>query len=144
MFVLERIERHLWRRGFVQAPLRRAMRNLFCFSWALFFAGLLLLPVTDTVFWTGGAALLSCWNFYTLSRFVQNSLPASLPAEDKNGARTAQVLKKALRLRSYLRLFITGILMYISLVAFHADPAALAAGLSASIVIIPISLVFRH
>lgn len=143
MSLVEQIERYLWRQGFVQAPLRRAMRNLFCLSWALFLAGVLLLPMTSMVFWTGATALLSTWNFYTLSRFIQKALPAFLPADDKDRAKTAHAIKKGLRLRAFLRLFITGILLYISLTTFHAEPVALAAGLSVSIVTIPISLMFH-
>ncbi len=143
MFFFEQIERHLWRQGFVQAPLRRAMRNLFCLSCTLFLAGVLLLPMVNTVFWMGAMALLSTWNFYTLARFIQKALPAFFPPDDKNGVKTAHIVKKSLRLRAVLRLFITGILLYICLTTFHADPVALAAGLSVSIVIVPIYLMFQ-
>ena len=144
MFLSEQIERWLWRHGFFHAPLRRAMRNLFFFSWGLFLLGTALLGVTRSFFWAGVMALLSCWNFYTLARFIQAVMPVSIPIQDKNGAQTARVVKKGLLLRTYFRLFITGLLVYISLVTFHAEPVALAAGLSVSVVIIPISLMFRH
>ena len=144
MFLFEQIGRWLWRRGFLHAPLRRAMRNLFFFSWALLLLGIVLLSVTRNIFWAGIMALLSCWNFYTLAKFIQCIMPASIPAQDKDGAQTARVVKKGLLFRTYFRLFITGLLVYISLVTFHAEPVALAAGLSVSIVIIPISLMFRH
>ena len=144
MFLFEQAERWLWRRGFLHAPLRRAMRNLFFFSWALFLLGMVLLGVTRNVFWAGMMALLSCWNFYTLARFIQCVMPVSIPVQDKDGVQTARVVKKGLLLRTYFRLFITGLLVYISLVTFHAEPVALAAGLSVSIVIVPISLMFRY
>ena len=144
MFLFEQIERWLWRRGFLHAPLRRAMRNLFFFSWALLLLGIVLLSVTRNIFWAGIMALLSCWNFYTLARFIQAVMPVFIPDQDKDGAQTARVVKKGLLIRTYFRLFITGLLVYISLVTFHAEPVALAAGLSVSIVIIPISLMFRH
>ena len=144
MFLFEQIERWLWRRGFLHAPLRRAMRNLFFFSWALLLLGIVLLSVTRSIFWAGIMAILSCWNFYTLARFIQAVMPVSIPDQDKDGAQTARVVKKGLLIRTYFRLFITGLLVYISLVTFHAEPVALAAGLSVSIVIIPISLMFRH
>lgn len=144
MSVFERVERFLWRRGFVHAPLRAATRNLLIFSAIFFLLGLALLPWTDEALWAGIASLLSAWNFYTLARFIQCALPASMPESDRKGTATARIVKKSLLLRTYLRLFITGFFMYVALVDYQASPAALAAGLSVSVTMIPITLAFRR
>ena len=143
MSIIEQADRRLWRRGFIHAPLRRAVRNLFFFSLLLFVAGLLALPWGSAVFWTGVMAMLSFWNFYTLALFIQHVLPASMPEADKNGAGRARIVKKGLLIRTQLRLFITGIFVYTALVFFQASPIALAVGLSTAMIIIPISLIFR-
>lgn len=144
MGIFEQMEKALWRKGFVYAPLRLAVRDLLIFSAIFFAAGTALLPWTSQVFWAGVAALLSCWNFYTLAIFIQSTLPAALPAEDKRGAATAHVVKKGLRLWTYLRLFLTGFFVYFALVQLQVSPIALAAGLSVSVTITPLSLIFRR
>lgn len=143
MSIIEQVDRRLWRSGFIHAPLRRAARNLFLFSVILFAVGTALLPWCGDVFWCAVMSVLSFWNFYTLALFVQHVLPASMPDEDKNGLSRARIVKKGLLIRSQLRLFITGIFVYIALVFFQASPAALAAGLSTAMIIIPVSLIFR-
>lgn len=143
MRIIEQVDRRLWRRGFLHAPLRRAVRNLFCFSLLLFFVGLAALPWGTGPFWSGVMSMLSFWNFYTLALFIQKVLPASIPQGDKNGAVQARIVKKGLLIRTQLRLFITGIFVYIALVFFQAGPVALAAGLSSAMIIIPVSLIFR-
>lgn len=144
MSIFEQVEKRLWRRGFIHAPIRAAVRNILIFSSALFAVGLCLWPWTDRVFWAGAMAVLFCWNFYIISRFVQEALPLSIPEEDRNGASTARVVKKGLLLRSQLRLCITGVFVYIWLALFQADPVSLAAGLTATVALIPISLIFRR
>ena len=144
MSFFERVERGLWRKGFIHAPVRAAMRNIIIFSSAMLLAGTALFPWTDRLFWAGVMAVLFCWNFYTISLFVQEALPLSIPEEDRRGAATARVVKKGLLLRTYLRLFLTGFFVYFALVQFQASPIALAAGLSASVTIIPLSLIFRR
>ena len=144
MSIFERGERFLWRRGFGQPSLRAATRNLLIFSVIFFGLGAALLPWSTDGLWAGGAALLSAWNFYTLARFIQYAMPAAMPETDRRGAATARVVKKGLLLRTYLRLFITGFFVYVALVQFQASPAALAAGLSAAVTIIPLSLFFRR
>ena len=144
MIGLESVECYLWKKGFVKAPLRIAMRNLFCFSCLFFLLGILLLPFGPQVLQASVMSLLSCWNFYTIALFVQHTLPASIPEGDSGGVNTARKMKKALLLRSQLRLFITGIFVYIALVAFQANPVALAAGLSSAVIIIPASLILRR
>ena len=143
MSIIEQVDRRLWRSGFIHAPLRRAARNLFLFSLLLFVVGTALLPWRDGVFWSGVMSVLSFWNFYTLALFIQQALPASMPDEDKNGLSRARIVKKGLFIRTQLRLFITGIFVYIALVFFQASPVALAVGLSTAMIIIPVSLIFR-
>ena len=144
MNIIEQADRHLWRKGFMHAPLRGAVRNLFFFSVLLFLAGLIVLPWFPPLFWSGVMAVLSFWNFYTLALFIQQALPASIPEEDRNGSARARIVKKGLLVRTQLRLFITGFFVYIALVVFQASPAALAAGLSSAIIVIPASLIFRY
>ena len=144
MGIIEQVDRFLWRRGFFSASLRTAIRNLFFCSAIIFSAGAVGLPWNDFFFWTGTASFLSCWNFYTLALFIQQAVPASIPAADRYGEASARVVKKGLLLRSQLRLCITGFLVYIAVVVFQASPAALAAGLSATVVIIPVSLFFQR
>ena len=144
MSIFERVERFLWRRGFIHAPLRTATRNLLIFSGLFFLFGAALVPWSMEGFWAGVAAVLSAWNFYTLALFIQHALPAVIPESDKKGMATARIVKKGLLLRTYLRLFLTGFFVYLALVQFQASPVALAAGLSASVTIIPLSLIFRR
>ena len=144
MSIFERVERILWRRGFVHAPLRAATRNLLIFSALFLLFGAMLAPWCDQLLWAGIASVLSAWNFYTLALFIQHAMPAVVPAEDKKGRATASVVKKGLLLRTYLRLFITGFFVYVALVQFQVSPVALAVGLSASVTIIPLSLIFRR
>ena len=143
MSIIEQADRHLWQKGFLHAPLRSAVRNLFFFSLLFLAAGIAAFPWSRSLFWGGAMAMLSVWNFYTLALFVQQVLPASIPEEDRLGASRARIVKKGLLIRTQLRLFITGIFVYIALVVFQASPVALAAGLSSAIVIIPVSLIFR-
>ena len=143
MSIIEQVDRRLWRSGFIHAPLRRAARNLFLFSLLFFVAGMLSLAWGRFLFWGGVMAMLSFWNFYTLALFIQQALPASIPEDDKNGFSRARIVKKGLLIRTQLRLFITGIFVYIALVFFQASPGALAVGLSTAMIIIPVSLIFR-
>ena len=143
MSIIEQADRCLWRRGFIHAPLRRATRNLFFFSLGILVAGIGVFPWWRELFWAGVTAVLSCWNFYTLALFIQHALPLSIPGGDKNGASRARIVKKGLLVRTQLRLFITGIFVYIALVFFQANPIALAVGLSSALIIIPVSLIFR-
>ena len=144
MSIFEQVERALWRKGFIHASIRVAMRNILIFSVAFLLAGTALFPWTDQVFWAGAMAVLFCWNFYTISLFVQEALPLSIPEEDRRGASTARVVKKGLLWRSQFRLCITGIFVYMWLVLFQADAVSLLAGLTAAVAMIPISLIIRR
>ena len=144
MSIFERVECALWRRGFVYAPLRAATRNLLIFSALFLLLGMALVPWSLQMFWGGIAAVLSAWNFYTLARFIQSCMPAVMPEGDKKGVATAHVVKKSLLFRTYLRLFITGLFVYVALVQFQANPAALAIGFSVPVTIIPLSLIFQR
>ena len=93
MSIFERVERFLWRKGFVQAPLRAATRNLLIFSGIFLFQGAALLPWTTQVAWAGVSSVLSAWNFYTLALFIQHAMPAVIPEGDKNGLSTARDVK---------------------------------------------------
>ena len=99
MSIFERVERFLWRRGFVYAPLRAATRNLLIFSAIFLLLGAALVPWSDQIFWAAVSAVLSSWNFYTLALFIQHAMPAVIPEGDRNGLATARVVKKRLLLK---------------------------------------------
>lgn len=138
MTLTDRVERYLWRRGFAPGPVRLVARTLIMMSAGLFILGVVLLPLARWPFWLGLGAALSTWNFYSLAFFVQKIFPSV-------AANTGQArhLMLGQLLRSNLRLFITGILVYISLVRFHANPFALVAGLSLAVLIMPVLLIIR-
>lgn len=160
--LLEKIEKLLWQRGFRNAAVRRISVVLLVMSTSLVAAGIILLPFTSWVFWLGVGAALSAWNFCSLADFVQRIFPVitaqTAPAasssvnestldhtdnskknsggKSKNGAASKFFLQGQL-FRSYFRLFITGILVYTALVVCRANPFALAIGLSAAILAMP-------
>ena len=143
MCIIERIDGALWRRGFIQPPVRRVMRNILCVSLALAAAGIVLLPFTDEGVWIALASLLTSWNFYDIARSVQKAMPASIQAGDSRGAAAAAIVKKRVLLRSQIRLFLSAVFLYAALVVFHASPFSLAAGFSVSVIVIPFSLLPR-
>ena len=139
------VDRWLWRQGFDAGPVRSGARTLMLLAAALLAVGTALLPLMTWPFWLGVGALLSAWNFYHLALFVLRTFPSSFPAGSKGGASSpaARRLLVGQVLRSNLRLFITGFFVYMALVVFHANPFALAAGLSAAVLILPVFFVFR-
>lgn len=143
MNLISQIDGFLWRKGFIRAPLRACARNMLIFSTVLTVLGAALLPWTPHVFWAGIMAVLTFWNFYSLSVFILHAMPAVLPQEDTRGAATARTVKKGLLLRSNLRLFITGIFVYVFLVYLGAGPASLVIGLTLAMSVLPASL-FLH
>lgn len=116
------------------------MRNIFLVSAMLFAAGAVLAPWTHILLWVALTALVTCWNFYDLAKAVQHVLPASIPEGDRKGEAVTAIVKKRVLLRSQIRLFITGIFVYIALVVFHASPFALAAGFTVPVIVIPVTL----
>lgn len=129
------VDRRLWRRGFGPGPVRSGARTLILLAAALLAGGGALLPLTTWPFWLGAGAALSAWNFYQLALFVLRAFPSG----NEGGANSpaARRLLLGQLARSNLRLCITGFLVYISLVVFHANPWALAAGLSAAVLVTP-------
>ena len=141
MNTADRVDRWLWQRGFPDGPVRTVIRNLVLVSTGLLILGTLLLPLIHWPFWLGVGAALSTWNFYSLAVFVQRAFPRPGAGSSTNASRAFLI---AQLLRSNLRLFITGILVYISLVVFRANPFALVAGLSATVCMIPALLLIRR
>lgn len=129
------VDHWLWRRGFGPGPVRSAARTLILLAAALLTAGAALLPFTAWPFWLGAGAALSAWNFYQLARFVQYAFPSGNEGGANSSA--ARRLLVGQLVRSNLRLFITGFFVYMALVVFHANPFALAAGLSAAVLVLP-------
>ena len=143
MNLLLRIDTFLWHSGFIHPPVRRCARNLLLFSACLASLGTAFLPWTQHVFWAGIMSLLTCWNFYSLAVFIHHALPATIPEGDPKGTATARSIRKGLLLRSNLRLFITGIFVYVFLVYLGAGPASLVIGLTLAMSVLPASL-FHH
>lgn len=135
------VDRWLWRRGFGPGPVRGCARALILLAAALSLAGTLLLPLIAWPFWVGAGAALSAWNFYHLALFIQRAFPSG--SEGGANSPAARRLLAGQVFRSNLRLFITGIFVYMALVVFHANPFALAAGLSAAVLILPVFFLFR-
>lgn len=139
---MDRVDRFLWRRGFQAGPVRRVARALILASAALLVLGALLLPLTAWPFWLGVGAALSSWNFYSLAFFIQHAFPFGAEGQEAAGASRGLWLGQLVR--SNLRLFITGFLVYMALVVFRANPFALVAGLSAAVLMMPALLVIRR
>lgn len=140
MHSVDLVDGWLWRHGFAAGPVRTGARVLILLAAALFAAGLMLLPLTAWPFWLGVGAALSAWNFYSLALFVLRAFPGG----NNGAAPAARALLLGQLLRSNLRLFITGFFVYMALVAFHANPFALAAGLSAAVFVLPVVFVVRR
>ncbi|MCH5277252.1 MAG: hypothetical protein J1E80_05390 [Desulfovibrionaceae bacterium] len=129
------VDRWLWRRGFGPGPVREGARTLILLAAVLLGAGAALLPLTAWPFWLGAGTTLSAWNFYHLALFVQRAFPSGNEGGANSSA--ARRLLAGQLARSNLRLFITGFFVYMALVVFHANPFALAAGLSAAVLVLP-------
>ncbi len=126
------LERWLCRRGFYLPRIRRLCRWLIVFALGSLALGLLLLPWLAWPVWLGVGAALSAWNFFSLAQFVQDVFPQN----GQNQGSQRKILLGQL-FRSNLRLFISGILIYTSLVAGAANPFALLAGLSTTVIAAP-------
>ena len=137
-----RVDRGLWRRGFAAGPVRTGARVLILLAAALLAAGIALFPLAAWPFWLGVGAALSAWNFYSLALFVQHAFPSG----NEGGAASSAARRLLLGqlLRANLRLSITGFFVYTAFVAFRASPFALAAGLSAAVLILPVLFLFRR
>ena len=138
MILFEQIERFLWRRGFFQPALRRLMRDVLASSCFLTIVGLCALPWTPHIVWAGAMSCLSALNLYAISLFILHILSSmSLPEDQRK--RAPRVVKKKFHFHAFFRLFISGFLIYGSIVFLQAHPAALASGLTFTLAIIPVS-----
>lgn len=136
------VDRWLWRHGFAAGPVRVGARALILLAAALLTTGVILFPLASWPFWLGAGVALSAWNFYSLALFVLRAFPTGNAGGAASSAARRLLLGQLLR--SNLRLFITGFFVYTALVAFHASPLALAAGLSAAVFILPVLFLFRR
>ena len=122
----EHLEGALWKKGFPEGLTRDAVRLTILLALLLIAGGTIFLPVSTRLFWAGFGAVLAAWNFYSLSHFVLHSLPRA--AHDGAGEGGRKSFFAGQLLRSNLRLFITGILLYLALVVCEADIFSLLAG----------------
>ena len=137
----ERVEGALWKKGFPQGLTRDAVKVSILIALLLIIVGTIFLPVSTKLFWGGFGAVLAAWNFYSLSHFILHRLPQASREDAGEGARKSFFTGQLLR--SNLRLFITGILLYVALVVCEADVFSLLAGLSLVVLVIPALLFFR-
>ena len=137
----EHLEGALWKKGFPEGLTRDAVRLTILLALLLIAGGTIFLPVSTRLFWAGFGAVLAAWNFYSLSHFVLHRLPRD--AHDGAGEGGRKSFFAGQLLRSNLRLFITGILLYLALVVCEADIFSLLAGLSVVVLVIPALLFFR-
>lgn len=128
------IDKFLWKRGFAAGPVRKITRALFLTTGVLLIIGLLCLPWSRWPFWLAFGAALASWNFFSLAYFVQAAFARIAQDGQKQTFVGGQLL------RSYLRLFITVFLVYMTVIKVGANPFAIVGGLSLTVIIIPILL----
>ncbi len=129
---VERFDAALSRQGF-SAPLRRVSLALVSLSLALLLFGCVLLPWVSWPLWLGVGAGLSAWNFLSMAFFVQAAFRRAAP-----GRNISRKLLWTQILGTNLRLFISGILIYVLWVIFSANLLALMLGLSLTVLLIPL------
>lgn len=117
------VDRRLWRQGFQEPKIRGVLRRGILFTGASLALGALLAPLTPLPFWFGVGSLLAVWNFHALAGFIGRILP---------GGWSSGALIKLL-LHSNLRLFLTGLCLYICIVWCNVPPAVLLAGLTVTV-----------
>lgn len=105
----------------------------------LFLAAMGTLFISDFFLWIFFGGLLSFWNFFFLAIFIQKYFNSKLL-----GTNVDKFLPFGQILISNLRLFLTGILLYIFLVHWNANPIALLIGLSIPVATIPIILIYKN
>ena len=139
MTLFSGLEALLEERGFASAVVRRVAAAAILVSAALLVLGGLLLPFLSWPFWLGAGAALGCWNFVSMAFVVQRIF-----AKSKGTANISGKILLAQLAGTNLRLFITGILVYVSLVSFSANVFALAGGLSVTVFLIPLLALGRN
>lgn len=138
----ERLEGLLWKKGFPQGLARDAVRLTILLALILIVIGTIFLPLSTKLFWAGFGAVLAAWNFYSLSHFVLHRLPHA--TQEGAGKNEHKAFFAGQLLRSNLRLFITGILLYLALVVCEADIFSLLTGLSVVVLVIPAVFFLRN
>ena len=119
----------LARRGFA-APVRTILfRMLLCGLLALVWSAFAA-PFYAWWLWFGLSTLFSAWNFFGLAKFIQQKI--SVTSKKK--------WLSSLIWSFQLRLFLTGIFVYIALARCKAPVSALVAGLSSLLVFIVFSV----
>lgn len=118
-----------------------AIRKIICFDAAflifMFFVSLSTFSDTRFFFWIFLGGILSFWNFFFLALFIQKYFNSKML-----GTNMDKFLPYGQILVSNLRLFLTGILLYVFLVQWNANPIALLIGLSVPVATIPILLIY--
>ncbi len=119
----------LARRGFA-APVRIILfRMLLCGLIAMLWSAISA-PFSTWWLWFGLSTLFSAWNFFGLAKFIQQKISVS----------SKKKMLSSLIWSFQLRLFLTGIFVYIALTRCKAPVSALVAGLSSLLVFIVFSV----
>ena len=124
---LRRLDAALARRGFAE-PIRKILLCSLMVGALCALGGLLGWQRNMALWWFGLFALISTWNFWGLAKFVNKTISNGW---NKN-------IQFRLFLGFQLRLFLTGIFVYIALVHWHASLYAVLGGLSVSLVFVVI------
>lgn len=117
-------ERWLYRRGFSNADARTLVAVQFMALVFIFLVGLAISWHTLWVLWAGAGASLALVNFYFVAQKIHTFLSA--------GFARKQIIKFLLNF--YLRLALTGVLLFVFIVVLKAPVGALLVGLSLSAV----------
>jgi hypothetical protein len=118
----DRVEKGLYRRGYVHPDVRQLVRNQIYIMAASLLIGGLLAPVVPAALHFAAGTVLVSLNFFSLARFAQGI------------TRTQHGAVVALLARFYGRLILTGAVLFALIVWAHAPLVALLAGISTVVV----------
>ena len=122
-----RLDTALERRGFA-TPIRRILLSSLMVGVLCTLGGLIGWQNNKALLWFGLFVLISTWNFWGLASFINKMI-------SKGWSKNIQF---RLFLGFQLRLFLTGIFVYIALVHWYAPLYAVLSGLSVSLVFVVI------
>lgn len=122
-----RLDAALERRGFA-APIRRVLLCSLMVGTLCSLGGLAGWQKNTALLWFGLFALFSTWNFWGIANFINKALSAGWSTN----------IQVRLFLGFQLRLFLTGIFVYIALVHWYAPLYSVLGGLSVSLVFVVI------
>ena len=138
MNLLNNLDTFLNRYHFTHS-IKKIIKVNFALLCILFLTVLCTFNYTLFPLWIFFGSILTFWNFFFLAIFIQKIFNSN-----KLNINFTRKFVFAQILISNLRLFITGILMYSSLMLWNANPFALVIGLSIPLITIPLLLLFKN